>query len=188
MVLTADKPDSFVALTRILKSGGIAIAPGDTMYGLIGIVPGAEARLRTVKGRDEDKPFLQLIADTSWLGRISDLPLPRQLGKYWPGPLTIIVPDRRGGTVGVRVPDSAFLQALVKAVGAPLYSTSVNRAGMPPLHTVGEMIREFSGDVDAIFDDGNHAPGPASTLIDITSRPFKILRQGALRIDSVDLL
>jgi L-threonylcarbamoyladenylate synthase len=188
MVLRADSPDSFSTLARILASGGIAIAPGDTMYGLIGIVPGAEARLRAVKGRGEDKPFLQIVADASWIERISDLPMPRKLMSYWPGPLTIVLPDRQGGTVAVRVPDSAFLQDLVRAVGFPLYSTSVNRAGTPPLRTVAEMRREFSGEVDAMYDDGDQEPGPASTLLDITSIPFKILRQGALRIDPSDLL
>ena len=63
MVLTAADPGSFPALVRILAGGGVAIAPGDTMYGLIGIAPDAEGRLRGVKGRGEDKPFLQLIAD-----------------------------------------------------------------------------------------------------------------------------
>ena len=63
MVLAAADPRSFPALVRILKGGGVVIAPGDTMYGLIGIAPETEDRLRRVKGRGEDKPFLQLIAD-----------------------------------------------------------------------------------------------------------------------------
>jgi L-threonylcarbamoyladenylate synthase len=188
MVLKAGSPESFASLSGALASGGIAIAPGDTMYGLIGIVPGAEARLRAVKGRGEDKPFLQIVPEASWIGRISDQSVPRKLQKYWPGPLTLVVRDRRGGTVAVRVPDSKFLQKLVSAVGVPLYSTSVNRAGSPPLRSVVEMVREFSDDVDAIFDDGDHEPGPPSTLLDITSVPYKVLRQGALRIDPADLL
>jgi L-threonylcarbamoyladenylate synthase len=187
MVLRADSPGSRDALARILAGGGIAIAPGDTMYGLIGIAPGSEARLRGVKGRGEDKPFLRILADVSWLPKISDVEIPRRLSRYWPGPLTLVVPDRAGATVAVRVPDDPFLRDLLRAVGEPLFSTSVNRSGTAPLQTVREMIDEFADDVDAIFDDGDHAPGAPSTLVDITNRPFRILRQGALRIPPEDL-
>ena len=187
MVLAAADAGSFTALVRILARGGVAIAPGDTMYGLIGIAPDAEDRIRRVKGRGEDKPFLQLIADESWIRRISDLPLPRHLARFWPGPLTLVFPARAGGTAAVRVPDNRFLRDLLSALDRPLYSTSVNRAGSPPLRSVEEMRRELEEEVDAIYDAGNQAPGAPSTLLDITQRPFAILRQGAVRLSPDDL-
>jgi L-threonylcarbamoyladenylate synthase len=187
MVLAAADPLSLPTLVRILSAGGVAIAPGDTMYGLIGIAPRAEARLRGVKGRGDDKQFLQLIADASWVHRISDMAVPGRLGRFWPGPLTLVFPARSGGTAALRVPDNQFLRGLLGALDVPLYSTSVNRAGMPPLRTVEDMRRELGGEVDAIFDAGDIPPGEPSTLLDLTRRPFAILRQGAVRLEPRDL-
>jgi len=187
MVLPAAEPRSFSALVDILASGGAVIAPGDTMYGLIWIAPGSEARVRRIKGRGEDKPFLQLIADSTWVGRVSDQQLPPRLARYWPGPLTLVFPARAGGTVALRVPDHPLLQRLLRALDRPLFSTSVNREGSPPLPTVEEMRRELEGEVDAIYDAGDQPPGAPSTLLDITQRPFAVLRQGAIRLDAEDL-
>jgi L-threonylcarbamoyladenylate synthase len=77
---------------------------------------------------------------------------------------------------------------MLQAVGKPLFSTSVNRAGEPPLRTVEAMRAELENDVDLIFDAGDMLPGAPSTLLDITVRPFKILRQGALRLLPEDLI
>jgi L-threonylcarbamoyladenylate synthase len=187
MVLPAAEPGSFRTLVEILASGGAVIAPGDTMYGLIGIAPEAEARIRRIKGRGEHKPFLQLIGDAGWVARFSETALPGRIAAHWPGPLTVVVPCRTGGTVALRVPDHPFLQQLLRALGRPLCSTSVNRAGSPPLATVAEMKRELEDDVDAIYDAGDQPPGAPSTLVDLTRRPFVILRQGAARLSDSDL-
>ena len=182
MVLPAAEPRSFDALVRILETGGVAIAPGDTMYGLIGIAPETEARIRRIKGRGEDKPFLQLIGDAGWLSRFSDERIPPRIAAFWPGALTVVVPVRAGGAVAFRVPDHGLLQRLLTALGRPLYSTSVNRAGSPPIATVAGMRREMEADVDAVYDAGDQAPGAPSTLLDISRRPFAVLRQGAVHL------
>jgi len=187
VIVKADSPDAFPALVRVLASGGVAIAPGDTMYGLVGVAPETGERIRGIKGRGEDKPFLRLLPDPSWVGKFSALAPPAGLMKYWPGPLTLVFPAHEGGTVALRVPDSRFLRDLLEAVGRPLYSTSVNRAGAAPLQTVVEMRREFEDAVDLIYDAGDLPPGPASTLVDVTSRPCKVLRPGALLLSPADL-
>jgi L-threonylcarbamoyladenylate synthase len=187
MVAAADNPGSFPALVDVLSRGGVAIAPGDTMYGVLGIVPLSEPRIRRLKGRGEDKPFLQLIPDASWIDRLSDEQVPAGLARHWPGPLTVVLPARAGGTVAVRVPDSLFLRELLIAVGGPLYSTSVNRAGSAPLVTVAAMRAEFEQEVDLIYDGGDMPPGPPSTLVDATTSPARILRQGAMLLTAADL-
>jgi L-threonylcarbamoyladenylate synthase len=187
MVAAAHNPEAFALLVDIISRGGVAIAPGDTMYGILGIVPRTEARIRLLKGRGEDKPFLQIIPDASWTGRLTEAPVPEGLARHWPGPLTIVLPARAGGTVAVRVPDSLFLRELLIAVGEPLYSTSVNRAGTAPLVTVAEMRAEFEREVDIIYDGGDMPPGPSSTLVDATNLPARILRQGALMLTAADL-
>jgi L-threonylcarbamoyladenylate synthase len=187
VVVTAGSPAAFRSLVEVLKAGGVAIAPGDTMYGLVGVVPDCEERIRSLKGREEDKPFLQLLPDPSWVAKYSPLPTPANLRRYWPGPLTLVFPTHAGGTVAFRVPDSRFLHDLLEGVGGPLYSSSVNRAGAAPLRTVEEMRREFESDVDLIYDAGDIPPGPPSTLVDLTTRPYRILREGALVIAEDDL-
>jgi L-threonylcarbamoyladenylate synthase len=187
MTVSAGDPGSFETLVQVLVSGGVAIAPGDTMYGLVGAAPGSEDRIRRVKGRGEDKPFLQILPDDTWVARVSDMAVPSRLARYWPGPLTMVFAARAGGTVALRVPDSEFLLRLLRAVNTPLFSTSVNRAGQPPLLTLDAMRREFESDVDLVYDAGPLPAGLPSTLLDITSRPFRVLRQGALRLSPDDL-
>jgi len=182
MVATAADPDSFRLLVKALSRGDVAIIPCDTMYGIVGIAPETEARMRRLKGREETKPFIQLIAQASWVGMLSDVPLPPILSRYWPGPLTLVFPAREGGTVALRLPDSQFLRSLIEAVGRPLFSTSVNKAGKSPIFAVAAIRREFENEVDLIYDAGDLPPGPPSTLVDLTSRPYRVLRPGALFI------
>ncbi len=187
MTIGADDPRIIEAVLRVLKAEGIAIIPCDTMYGIVGAVPESERRIRLVKGRGEDKPFLQLIADESWIRSVSDAPISPKLLKYWPGPLTIVIPVRSGGTLAVRVPGSPLLIRLIKSLGKAIYSTSVNRAGKPPLGRIEEIRSEFGGDVDFIVDAGDLTESVASTIVDSTRRPAKILRQGSLIVTPADL-
>ena len=187
MIVRASDQTAFEVLARTLAGDGVAIIPCDTMYGIVGAAPRTEERIRALKGRGETKPFLQLIARASWVERLSPVALPPALSKYWPGPLTVVFPARGGGTVALRLPDSPFLTKLMESVGRPLYSTSVNRTGQDPIFDITRITEEFERDVDLIFDAGNLPPGPPSTLVDITRRPYKVLRAGAAQIPPEDL-
>jgi len=187
VTIGADDPRVMEAVSEVLKAEGIVIVPCDTMYGIVGAVPESERRIRLAKGRGEDKPFLQLIADVSWIRSFSDTPISPKLLKYWPGPLTIVIRIRAGDTLAVRVPGSPFLIRLITGLGKAIYSTSVNRAGTPPLSRIEEIRAEFGGDVDLIVDAGDLPQGVASTIVDSTQRPAKILRQGSLIITPADL-
>ena len=187
MVVSAADPGSLPRLVEVLRKGGVAIAPCDTMYGLVGIAPDTERRIRGIKGRGEEKPFLQLLSDLSWVAQFSDLAVPARLAKYWPGPLTLVFPARQGGTVAFRVPDSTFLRNLLGALGRPLFSTSANRAGTLPLNRIVDIGREFEKVVDLIFDAGDLPAGLPSTIVDVSSRPYKVLRAGALAVRPEDL-
>ncbi len=187
MIVPANDEGAFDRLAGMLARGAVAIIPCDTMYGIVGVAPDTEERIRQVKGRGETQPFLQLIARASWIAQLSDQPMPAALSKYWPGPLTIVFPARAGGTVALRLPDSPFLQRLMETVERPLYSTSVNRTGQSPLFDTARIKEEFEPDVDLILDAGDLPPGPPSTLVDITSRPYRVLRAGAVVIPPQDL-
>jgi L-threonylcarbamoyladenylate synthase len=187
MVVHANEAGALALLVEVLGRGGIAVVPCDTMYGIVGIAPDTEGKLRAIKGRGESKPFLQLLPDPEWVKRYSRLEAPPRLAKRWPGPLTIVFPALEGGTIALRVPDSSFLRNLLGALGKPLYSTSVNRAGAAPLRAVNDIRREFEGTVDCIFDAGDLPEGLPSTIVDISSRPYVVLRAGALPILPEDL-
>jgi L-threonylcarbamoyladenylate synthase len=169
-------------LTEVLGGGGVVVMPCDTIYGIVGIAPASEERIRAIKGR-EQKSFLQLIVSAGWLNRFSDLELPEALTALWPGPLTLILPARCSpATVALRVPDDSLLRELLQELDRPLFSTSVNRSGEPPLWRIADIVEAFEGSVDLLVDAGDLEGRLPSTILDVTSRPFRILRQGALEL------
>jgi L-threonylcarbamoyladenylate synthase len=165
-------------LAELFAAGGVAIMPCDTIYGIVGPAPQSERRLRGLKGRGE-KSFLQLIGSADWLPRFGDLRLPPSLASYWPGPLTIIFPAGQG-TVALRVPADPSLRQLLERLGRPLFSTSVNLSGQPPLWRIGDILGQFEKSVDLVVDAGDLPGRLASTIVDVTRRPFRLLRRGAL--------
>lgn len=108
--------------------------------------------------------------------------------KFWPGPLTLVFRSSllsriaTGGrdTVAIRLPKDKFLQKTMKATGMPLASTSANLSGHPSLSSAKEAIRLFKGKVDAIVDAGKTPLGIASTVLDLSSFPYTVRREGAI--------
>ena len=97
----------------------------------------------------------------------------------WPAPLTAIVRDRESGlTHAVRVPSDSFIQEVLRISG-PIYSTSVNFSGEKSLLTFEDILPVFESLVDFIVKDPSVSGGMPSTLIDATSVPYRVLRQGA---------
>lgn len=176
--------DSFLIerLKSVLAHRGIAIIRCDTIYGIVGIAPDSGDTIRAIKNRDVEQRFLMLIGSEHEFPTYSDQVLPDVLREYWPGPLTIVAAGKGGGTVALRVPADPFLLRVLDAVKAPLYSTSVNEHGKPPLLRIGEIIDAYERKVDCIVDSGDLENVVASTIIDITTRPYRIVRQGALSI------
>jgi L-threonylcarbamoyladenylate synthase len=187
MVLAAADPAAVRTLAALLARGGVAIIPCDTIYGIVGIDPEADARIRAVKGRGEDKPFVRLAADASWARRLTGRTAPDQLARHWPGPLTLVLPTEGRGTLALRVPAAAWLRELIAGLVKPLLSTSVNRTGRPALWRAADIIAEFGSEVDLVLDGGDLPDREPSTIVDASSRPFRILRQGAFRVPAEDL-
>jgi L-threonylcarbamoyladenylate synthase len=154
----------------------------DTVYGIQGVAPDTVQRLRALKGRDAYKPFLILLADASWLPMVTTRPPPLDLISLWPGPLTIVLPARGGGSVAVRIPQSAWLRAILRDLRRPLLSTSANPAGAPPAASGRDIRQWFGRRLDLIVDAGVIPLARASTLVDATHRPPRVLRQGAARL------
>ncbi len=183
MILDKKDFDTAEKVASILLNGGTAVIPCDTIYGLSAVFLKGEAALKALKGRDANKPFLVLA--TLEQARSLCSSIPSSIINAWPAPLTVILPYVSGGTIGIRVPDDAFLMSVLKKVGSPIYSTSVNISGEPSLLDFDSIVRRFGDKVDVIVKGSDVQGTTASTLIDATVKPFKLIRQGSYDASSL---
>lgn len=181
MRIRKDDPRSADLAVAVLRSSSVAVLPTDTIYGFSGIVPASHARIVELKGRDEGKPFIELVSSVDEAERITG-PIPAAFRSYWPGPLTLIL--RTGaGTTAYRCPGDPWLRGIIARVGAPIYSTSVNRAGETPLSDVPSIEEAFGPSIDLIVDGGNFLEVLPSTIVDLSGEKPRLVRQGALVLD-----
>jgi len=177
---------------RVLDAGGVVLMPTDTLPGLHARLdrPEALARIRTLKGRDADKPLLVLAASAEAAGAwvCWDLDAKAEAAAVWPGPYTLILPagaqappavTAGGVTLAVRVPADPRLRSLLDVVGAPLASTSANDAGRAPATDLDAAAAWAGGGVDLVADLPWGGAGRPSTLVDLSRRPPRVLRAGA---------
>ena len=182
MIIAQEDRGVYQFVCDFLDRKKVVILPCDTIYGILGVVPDTTSRIAGIKGRPVSKPFIQLIPDESWLIRFVDTRVPRPLLDMWPGPITLILPSEDQGSVAFRIPSDHFLRKLITDLDKPLASTSVNRAGKPPLNRIQQIVDQFENDVDLIIDAGDFTGRLPSTIIDLSGDPFKILRKGAVDI------
>lgn len=188
-------PEEIVFAVEALRRGEVVGYPTETFYGLAvnALDELALVRLRQLKGRDADKPISVLVSGRAMLDRLcgSISPLARRLMEaYWPGPLTLVLPARRGlprpllsdGYIAVRESSHPTAQALVAAFGGPITATSANPAGEPPATTPESVEEMFEGRC-RVLHGGTTVGGAASTVARVRGSRVEILRQGALRIE-----
>jgi L-threonylcarbamoyladenylate synthase len=197
-VLTADQESIGVAARR-LAEGGLVAFPTDTVYGVgaHGFMPQAVERLYAAKRRPRGKPIALLLAAGEEIRQVArDVPpLAWELAeRLWPGGLTLVllrssaVPDvvcGGGDTVAVRVPDHPVALALIRALGAPLAASSANLSGQPDPVTAEEVQEALGEAVDLILDGGRCPGGVPSTLLDVTRKPPRLLRPGAISLEEL---
>ena len=179
MVLKKSENNTIKKAASIIISGGVVIMPCDTIYGMVSLTGEAEKKIRAAKGRDEGKPFIRLTASKDDLAEYTDQEIKSEILAFWPGPLTLIVKNRQGTTEAFRVPDDEYLLNLLKIIKKPLVSTSVNFTGKPALNSIKDIKEQFEHLVDAVIDGGDaEKEAAASTILDLTSRPYKVIRRG----------
>ncbi len=184
MVLKKSENNSVLKIASVLLNNGIAIMPCDTIYGIVSLTGESEERIRDIKGRDGDKPFIRLIGSGEDLPLFTDAVIKQEVLDLWPCPLTLIVPSKNGDTVALRVPEDPYLLDLLKIIRQPVVSTSVNFSGKPALNRIGEIKESFETMVDLIVDGGDLCDDAApSTILDVTVKPYRILRYGKCRLD-----
>lgn len=176
---------------EVFRDGGVVIFPTETVYGIGALAADARAvaRLRELKGRTDAKPFQILVADMNMakaMGAVFSSRAMRLARSFWPGPLTLVVPDGTSSkdTLGVRVPDSEFVYALCRELGGAIVSSSANPAGAPP--PVDAASADVFGDaVDLLVDGGPAVDGVPSTVVRCLDGDYEILRSGGVGDDQI---
>lgn len=165
---------------KLIRSGGVLAFPTDTVYGLGAAADDevATKRVYHIKGRPVGLPLILMVAAESQLeGWVHvDSRSEALIRRWWPGPLTLILHARGGGTLGVRIPKHEVALELLRAAG-PLMTTSANLHGQEPAMTAAEA--DIPG-VTAVLDGGKAPGGLASTVLDLTGAEPHVLREGAI--------
>ncbi len=185
----------------ILRAGGMVAFPTETFYGLAVDVENEAAikRLFEIKKRPAGRPVLMLISEVKLLDLyVSDIPpiAIRLINEFWPGGLTLVFkagprvsPLLTGGTekIGIRLSSHPVATALTRAISAPISGTSANISDQPSCRNAQEVIDSCGKGIDMILNAGE-TPGKAgSTVLDVTSNPPLILREGIVSREQLGL-
>jgi L-threonylcarbamoyladenylate synthase len=203
LVVDANRPEpaALAAAAGILRAGGLVALPTETFYGLgaHAFDDAAVARIFQVKRRPPDKPLLVLVDSLAMIERVAgevSVRAQRLAARYWPGPLTLVLPAHPSipagltagtGTIGVRLSSHPVARALVAALGAPLTAPSANPHGGGSPRTADEVIAVLGEGCDLVLDAGPTPGGPPSTVLDLTGTVPTVLRPGAVLLSADDL-
>ncbi len=182
MVIKDTDPGAMKSVINVLKNDDIIIMKCDTIYGITGVAPDTKDKIQDIKKRDLSKQLIMLIHDPGWVRMLSTQTIPAGFMKLWPGPLTLILAGKSADTVALRIPADPFMMKIIKKVGKPLFSTSVNLSNETPLNRIEDIVKAFGSRVGLILDSGNVDEPIPSTIVDLTVRPYEIVRQGRLEI------
>jgi L-threonylcarbamoyladenylate synthase len=180
-----------------LRAGLVVGLPTDTVYGVAvsPTVPGAMDRLFALKHRPREVSIAVLVASADDASRLAVVEphASRLMARFWPGPLTIVLPRAAGvdldlggdpSTVGIRCPDHDLVRSLAAEVG-PLATTSANRHKEPtPTDAAG--VAAVFGDELALVVDGGVCDGAPSTVVSLVGGELSLLRQGSLPFGRVE--
>jgi tRNA threonylcarbamoyl adenosine modification protein (Sua5/YciO/YrdC/YwlC family) len=180
--------------TRLILSGKVVAFPTDTFYGL-GADPfnlAAVSEIFRIKRRTAERPLPLLVDSIDQAVDLANDP-PRLFftlaQKFWPGPLTLVVPASRQiplkitantGKVGLRWPKAPLAVALIAAAARPLTGTSANLSELPACSTAAEVDRQVGSSLPLILDGGTTQGDLASTVVDLVGERARILRPGGV--------
>jgi L-threonylcarbamoyladenylate synthase len=186
--------DKIEEIVEILRSDGVIVYPTETFYGLgaNGFSAAAIRKVYRLKKREPLKPLSVVISDLSMLSQItSEIPsfFRQVVSKFWPGPLTLIlkaspaVPDEllgQEGTIGVRLTGHKWVRSLVRQAHFPITATSANISGEMAISHPKKAKKLFEGLVDLIVDGGTTRGLLPSTVVDLSGKEPRLIREGAI--------
>lgn len=199
-IITEINEKTLAEAGEIIRNGGLAAFPTETVYGL-----GANAyddsavkKIYSAKGRPSDNPLIVHLSDVSEIGKAArEVPdnAKKILDKFAPGPFTLILKKQKDisdtvtaglDTVGVRIPEDATARAFIRAAGVPIAAPSANLSGKPSPTCAEHVIHDMNGRIDAIICGGQSRVGVESTIIDVTGETPVILRPGGITRDDLE--
>jgi L-threonylcarbamoyladenylate synthase len=184
---------------KIISEGGIVAFPTESFYGLGVDATNTDAveNLFQIKKRDHDLPILILISSLRDLPRyVAYIPSrAKRLGeKFWPGGLTMVFQSSpvvssaltsSTGKVGIRISSHPLAHTLSKALNVPITATSANISGMPACIKADQVVEWFNNTVDLILDGGETQGKCPSTILDVTTEPPVIIREGMVKVEEI---
>jgi L-threonylcarbamoyladenylate synthase len=193
----SDMKSTIPRIVEHLRSGRVIAYPTETIYGFGGaMTAGATDAVFRLKDREEHRALLVLIASERMLEAIGAAltgDARRLADRFWPGPLTLVLPAndtvgdprlRPAGGIAVRLTSDPAALRIVESFGAPVTSTSANRSGLPPARSAAEIVQEWERDIargELLVIDGGPRPSVMpSTVVDCTTSPPRLVRAGAI--------
>ncbi len=192
--------EAIAEAASILGKGGVIVYPTETFYGLGGnpMSPETIERIYAIKGRQPDKPLPMIAASTEDARRcVADFPRDAEklAEAFWPGPLTMLLQaglrfpaglHASTGRIALRVSSHPVARGLAAALDGLIISTSANFTGRPSCRAPAEIPDEFLERTDGLIDAGVLPGNLPSTIVDVSSRPLRIIREGQLSMESIE--
>ena len=198
-ILKVNLEQALVQTVEALRNGRIVAYPTETFYG-IGVKFDLEDSLKKlydIKKRARDKAMPLIFGDKRLLplvARSANQNTLLLMENFWPGPLTLILRSRKNisgyitagtGKVAVRIPGKSFALCLAQKADFFITATSANPSGMIPAQDAEAVVRYFGDNIDIVIDGGPTPGGLPSTIMDVTGRKVRILREGAISRESL---
>lgn len=198
-ILSGDYKKCIDEAAGILLSGGIVAVPTETVYGLAASAydDNAIKKVFSAKGRPQDNPLIVHISDFLMLKDVvSEIPEKARLcaEKFWPGPFTMILKkaDKIAdcvcaglNTVAVRMPNEKSIRDIIRAGNLPLAAPSANLSGAPSPTTYKDVLSDLDGKIDAVVLGGDCEVGVESTVVSLVGEKPRLLRPGAVTLESL---
>ncbi len=192
--------EAITEAASLLRKGGVIVYPTETFYGLGAdpMSPEAVGRIYAIKRRKPDKPLPLIAASTAdvrrWVAEFSET-AEKLAAAFWPGPLTMLLPagihlppglHASTGRIAVRVSSHPVARGLSAAAGGLIISTSANLSDGPACRTAGEIPDELLAQTDGLIDAGVLPGNLPSTIIDVSSRPLGMIREGQIPMERIE--
>ena len=196
LYLPAADAETPALAAEIIKNGGLVAIPTETVYGLgaNGLDEAAVAKIFEAKGRPQDNPLILHICGPEQIELFCHH-IPQTAydlaEKFWPGPLTIVLPARSSvpkrttaglSTVAIRCPETPVTREIIRQAGVPVAAPSANLSGTPSTTSAQHVLHDYGteGKIAAIVDGGECRVGLESTIVDLHGETPRLLRPGGI--------